>query len=132
MSLFSANTSVLKQASKIMTDTTLDAGKKATDLGSLIKSEAAVLNPTPNTKAAMLNIGKWGGMAAATGIGAGLGVGGGSVLAGAGISHAFGLDFSTEEKTEESVKKVSGWAIFLIVAVVAVWFLWPRIKQAVR
>lgn len=125
------NSGVLKKVADIMSDTAMSAGKKTQKIGEIIKGESKLLQVTPNTKAAMINIGKWGGIAAA-GIGAGIGIGGGSMAASAGISHAFGLDFSTEEKKQESVMKITGWFVFLAILVLAVWFIWPRVKKVMK
>lgn len=121
--------SVLKKVASIMNDTSLSAGKKSSEIGNIIKQESKLLEVTPNTKAAMINIGKWGGVAAATGIGAGIGVGGGSMIASAGVKEALGIDPSNPEET---VKTVGGWVLLLVIIAVIIYLLLPQIKKVMK
>lgn len=114
----------------VFNDDTLTGSKKLTQIGEIIKGETKEYAQTLNTKTAQLNIGKWGLKPAAAGIGAGAGIGGGALLAGAGISQAFGLDFSDEEKAAESKKKLSGWIIAAGIAALVIVVFLPRIMKA--
>lgn len=126
MSKMDALASALKG---IFDDATLSGSKKITQIGEVMKGETKGYAQTINTKAAQLNLGKWGLKPAAAGIGVGAGIGGGSLLAGAGISQAFGLDFSDEGKATESKKKLSGWLIFAGIAALVILVFLPKITQ---
>ncbi|MDV0441580.1 hypothetical protein [Methanorbis furvi] len=126
------NTKAITEAiGKIFKSDTLSEGKKMTEIGNVMKSSTGAATGGGTTRAAALNLGKYGLPAAGLGIGAGAGIGGGALLAGAGVQTAFGLDFSTEQKAAESKQKITGWVFFIVLAVVALWFLWPRIKKMV-
>lgn len=114
----------------VFDDSSLSWSKKLTQVGEVIAGETKGYAQTINTKAAQLNLGKWGLKPAAAGIGVGAGIGGGSLLAGAGISQAFGLDFSDEGKATESKKKISGWLIFAGIAALVIIVFLPKIKKS--
>lgn len=114
----------------IFDDSSLSMSKKLSQAGGVIAGETKGYAQTINTKAAQLNLGKWGLKPAAAGIGAGAGIGGGALLAGAGVSQAFGLDFSDEGKAAESKKKLSGWLIFAGIAALVIIVFLPKIKKS--
>jgi hypothetical protein len=123
-----SKTDALASALKgIFGDATLSGSKKITQIGEVMASETKGYAQTLNTKAAQLNLGKWGLKPAAAGIGAGAGIGGGALLAGAGVSQAFGLDFSDEGKAAESKKKLTGWLIFAGIAALVIFVFLPKI-----
>lgn len=125
-----STSAMLKAAAEIMNSTSMSAGKKAQELGALIKSEATFLQVNPNTKAAMLNVAKYGGIPIAAGVGAGIGVGAGAPIASAGIQSAFGLDFTNNP--EESTQKVTSWIFFGIIIIIVLYFLLPQIKKVMK
>jgi hypothetical protein len=113
----------------VFDDDTLSAGKKLTEIGEVIKGETKGYAQTLNTKAAQLNLGKWGLKPAAAGIGAGAGIGGGALIASAGISQAFGLDFSDEEKAAESTKKITGWLFAAVIVALVIFVFLPKVMK---
>jgi len=124
--------SVARELKAIFNNDSLSGSKKLTEAGNVIKNTTKDYAQTVNTKTAQLNVSKWGLTAAATGIGAGVGIGVGSQIASAGISNAFGLDFSNEEKKTESTKKATGWIIALVIGGVCLYLFLPKIKKWVN
>lgn len=113
--------SALKRIASIASDATLSEAKKLKDIADLAKIESAVVDTGVNTRAAMLNIGKWGAIPAVAGVGGAVGL----TALGAGVDNAMGAN-------EENASKIGGWLLLLgIVAVVIIVFL-PRIKDFVR
>jgi hypothetical protein len=107
----------------------LAGGKLLTDLGTEMKNTAKSYATSLNGNTLKTNLAKWGLVPAVAGVGVGSGVGLGSMAASAGIQNAFGLDFSTAAKATESAKKLSGWVIAGIVAVVVVVVILPRFRR---
>ena len=110
----------------------LAGGKLLTDLGTEMKNAAKSAETSFNGNTLKTNLAKWGLVPAVAGIGVGSGVGLGSMAASAGVGQAFGLDFSNPDAIKDSVKKISGWLIAGIVAIIAIVVLLPRIMKAVK
>ena len=103
------------------------AGQKAAS--DAIKSKGETVSGTStNAKLILSRIGKWGVPPAAAGAGAGVGL----VAVSAGVKEAFGVSGDTAENTKDSLKKLSGWAIFLIILIVSAVFIIPKMRKAMK
>ena len=114
------------KGSKGITDAGADASRA-------VKGSATSINGNTLSH----NLAKYSLLPAATGVGAGVGVAGFVNLASAGIQNAFGLDFGNDDNTAKdasgrddnkslydtitnNVEKLSGWVIFLGIALAGV------------
>lgn len=114
----SGQATLLKKIASIAGDATLSEAKKLKEIADIAKIESAVVDTGVNTKAAMLNIGKWGAIPAAAGVGGAIGL----TALGAGVDSAMGT-------ATENTSKLGGWLLFIgILAVVIIVFL-PKIKD---
>ena len=110
-----------KSVAKILEDTTTSAGKKVSDIGDILKNNADIYKVSTDTKAAAVNIAKWGAIPAAAGVGGAVGL----TALGAGVDSAMGT-------ATGNASKLGGWLMLIgILAIVILVFL-PRIKAATR
>ncbi|WP_067047574.1 hypothetical protein [Methanofollis ethanolicus] len=117
----SGQAALLKRIASIAGDATLSEAKKLKEIADVAKIESAVVDTGVNTRAAILNIGKWGAIPAVAGVGGAVGL----AAMGASVDSAMGT-------TEKNASKIGGWLLLLgIVAVVVIAFL-PRIKDFMR
>jgi hypothetical protein len=103
----------------------MSISKGIQDAVTRVMQRATQAKLAPDTRAAAIQIGKWGAIPAAGGAGLGLG----SAAAGAGISSAFGVDPSDPAG---SVQKVSGWVIALAIGAVLLLVFAPKLKQVMK
>lgn len=103
------------------------SGQKAVSDATKSKGET-VSGTSTNAKLILSRLSKWGVPPAAAGAGAGVGL----VAVSAGVKEAFGVAGDTAENTKDSIKKLSGWAIFIVILIVSAVFIIPKVRKAMK